>query len=174
MLGDFGSRLDEALERWKDAGTDQLGPDVPEVREYVRVAHRLQVLLPAPIPHLAVGRRRFLDEAERQYGNRNWLDRWMDRVRARPAMALVAAAVFVLIIGGTISYTAGSMLSGAPGTPIWDSSTPTTRPTFEATPTHISLAPANSTAMLTDRVPLVKPLPLPAPVSRAAPSDTLP
>ena len=168
-LDNFDTRLDEALSQLADGDSSKaLAERNPETDDLLQVARRLRVLAPAPIPDLARGRRAFLAQAAHLDTQSAVTRHWSWRPSPRRVLAFAGSAVLVLLVGVMITLTAGSFVAGIQGVPAWwSSSTPTTRPTYTATPTQISLAPVESGVFGSSRVPQVDSRPFPPPPNPA-------
>ena len=162
---DLESRLDDALKQMAlDSPLEDLNGSEPDTAELVRVAQRLQILAPVPVPQLADGRRRFLNEAARRFEPRAGFLSWFGRVAHRPALAFAMALVLII-------FAASAMMVFSQSNPALQiTSTQTLAPTFTATPTKISLAPDGASIVepqsATDsrHLHLPEPQPVPAPV----------
>ncbi|MCL4395238.1 MAG: hypothetical protein M1482_10635 [Chloroflexi bacterium] len=169
---DFETGLDQAL-------AEALAADLPvpdtatngEAGELVRVALRLQKLAPSPVPRLEKGRRRFLAEAGRLERQSAGLRGALRLGMFRPAFAIVSLAVALVLIGGAV-FSAGSILAGLSTPPAKQALTPTTNPSFTATPTQISLAPVDWAMLASRRGQTAYALPAPPPPNPAPASAT--
>ncbi len=166
MAGNFETLLDDALNRSREAlPTGAEGKEMPEIAGLVALARQVTVLAPAPPFHLAEGRRKFLDEAERvstQRARRRW---GRDLLEPRPAW-LVSMAVIVLFAGAafTLIMMSGMLDNHSPAVPIM--ATPAMSPTFTATPTRmVRMSPDNMPlpAIQKSQGQLCAPEPKPAP-----------
>ena len=172
---DFETKLDEALNQFAGGdSSEQITACIPETDELLQVARRLRVLAPAPMPNLANGRRVFLTEAAVLGAKPASAHRWPWQPSPRRVLAFAGSAVFVLLVGVMITFTAGSLLARIPDVPAWwSSSTPTMHPTYTATPTQISLAPVGSSQFRSSWVSQIASRPFPPspnPAPLAAPS----
>jgi hypothetical protein len=176
ISGDFDASLDEALSQLtKGTSSEPLTRRVPEMEDLLQVARRLPVLAPAPMPNLAKGRQEFLREAARLSAQPAGTRRWPWGASPRRVLVLAGSTVLVLIVGVMMTLAASSLLAGIPGAPaLWFSSTPTTQPTYTATPTQISLAPVDSSLFRSGWVSEIQSrslVPSPNPAPQAGPSS---
>ncbi len=156
---DFESKLDEVLTRLAHgAPVDDLKREVPQAGDLLDVAQRLQLLEPTPEPHLGAGRARLLRQAA---DSRPQPSQWL----RRPVFAL--AAIILLVIAASMMF-----VDAMPGF-----ATPSTTPTYTATPTtaapspvqHTFVAPAFAISV-PRRLPLPAPTPVPATATHAVKS----
>lgn len=125
---DYETRLDNALQKLAQGRSDDALREMPEASDLINVAHQLQSLEPAPEPHLAEGRARFMAEAARlgaparpRSAARHWVP--------RPMLAFLTA--FILLAGGMVFITVRTSMADWANTP-----SPTMSPTLTGTPTN--------------------------------------
>jgi hypothetical protein len=162
MSRDIETRLDDAWSQvTRNASSDVVSAEAPEVMNLIAVARELQLLAPTPQVRLAEGRRKFLDQAARAIEAR----RPFERAMRHPARAFGLAGVVVLLVLGVLMIA--QMSPFVVQVPETNSSTLTMSPTYMTSPTRtiavpINLAPSAPTlaARLNDS-PQPKPVPTP-------------
>ncbi len=140
---DFETKLDEALRNVAEGKSDDALRQMPEAADLIKVAQRIQLLKPAPEPHLAQGRERVLAEAARLHiPARTRTSLW--RLLPRPALAFLTA--FILFAGGLVFVSMRVSMGDWSNTP-----SATVSPTLTGTPTNTAFGRMNSIPMAPTR-----------------------
>lgn len=132
---DFETKLDNALRHLAEGRSDDALREMPEASDLINVAQQLELLKPAPEPHLAKGRERFMAEAARIAAPAR------SRAPARhmlPRPMLAFLTAFILLAGGMVLVTVRTSMADWANTP-----SPTVSPTLTGTPTNAAYGRMN-------------------------------